>query len=143
VPATVRFAVRTIPPSAHLVVDGVEQHNPYVVEVAADGRLYEVRADAPGFAPYHSTVKLDGPQDLEIALEDKKGTRAHHGGERTPSLPRPPPTAATSSPTSPVSPPAQVAAPTGTSPTTSDTKKDDRTYKGTKGTLITDYPESK
>jgi serine/threonine-protein kinase len=136
-PATVRFAVRTIPTSAHLLVNGVEQHNPYLVDVVADGKAYDLQIDAPGFAPYHSAVKLDVAQDLEIVLEPKKGTHAHVDSTHT--LPKPPPLTTTTATTTHVAAPTSPIAP----PTPNDAKKDDRTYKGTKGTLITDYPESK
>ena len=144
-PATVRFAVRTTPPSAQLEIDGVVRVSPYVTDAPADGRLYDVRASAPGFAAYHASVKLDRPQDLDIVL-DADASAHHHADARHPhALPAPPGVTPNvkAEPKPEVKPGiAPMAGPIPGSKPMDAKKKDDRTYQGTKGTLITDFPES-
>jgi hypothetical protein len=137
-PARVRFEVRSAAAGAQLFVDGKTVPNPYGEDLPADGRVYDVRIEAPGFLPFHDKITLNGPQTVAPVLvadahkgQDKKNT--DHGGHR---LPAAPPT-----------PPEAIAKKTeARSEAKSDAPKvegkDEKTpiYKGTKGKLITEFP---
>ncbi len=73
--AHTRLTVAVSPADAHLFVDGVPVLiNPYTTMVPADGRMHEVRAEAPGFVSQTRAVEF-GPAGASVrfALEREGG----------------------------------------------------------------------
>jgi eukaryotic-like serine/threonine-protein kinase len=109
-----KLVVRATPAGAQLVLDGDVVANPLEIELSKNG-THELVARAPGYKTQTRSVTLDGDRALTLALVKADGGKPQ--AQKTPATePHP--------------------------PTTPATKDDGKTiYKGTKGTLITDFPE--
>jgi eukaryotic-like serine/threonine-protein kinase len=63
---TLAFSVQ--PVHARVTIDGVVVAMPFTAELARDGSLHDVRASAPGFAPFRQLVGFDRDRTLDIVL---------------------------------------------------------------------------
>jgi serine/threonine-protein kinase len=141
--STIRLT--TVPADAEVEIDGVEVANPYLQSVPRDGAKHRIDIRAPGYAMASRWVTFDSDRELAITL-------SRPAEEPVPKLDKPAPkprvtqrlqAAAKPSP----APPAQPSSHPGSAdPATSakkppvDEAKGKKSYKGTKGSIITEYP---
>ncbi|WP_394836515.1 serine/threonine protein kinase [Pendulispora rubella] len=111
------IVVRTEPPDARLVVDGVPlRDNPWIHHGVAEPTSHEVLAEAKGHAPRRVRVAMDKDSDIMIRLVKETAGPAHAPPPRgVPARPA----AGPSSPASPSSPLAPAANPASTEPPSS------------------------
>jgi serine/threonine-protein kinase len=125
-PATVKLEIRVAPATAQLTLDGKLLANPYAAELPLDHDIHQIVAQAQGYKKDARTLVLDRDHSLDVALE--REAAPPKAKPHTPALAQP------TKP--PVTPPHAQPKP---SPKPNDDGKP--IYKGTKGTLITDFPE--
>jgi serine/threonine-protein kinase len=121
--ATVKLEVRATPATAQLTLDGKPLGNPYAGELPLDHDIHQIVAQAPGYKKDARTLVLDRDHALDVALER----------EAMPARPKPHPLAQPGKPPATAQPPSQ--------PQVKTDESGKPIYKGTKGTLITDFPE--
>jgi serine/threonine-protein kinase len=121
-PATVKLDVQAAPAGAQLTLDGKPLANPFTGELPRDENQHQLIVKAPGFKMETRALTLDRDRSIEVRLlrEVKRpATDLVHAPPTTPA------------PTQP--------APTQSPPTQAPPSKP--IYKGTKGSLITEFPE--
>ena len=114
--AQVKLEVRVTPETAQLTLDGKPLANPFAGSLPRDTATHELTAKAPGWKTQTRTVTLDRDRAVELALVRDARPRPHATSESTPPPAQP-------RPATPVEPPGKPV------------------YKGTKGNLITEFPE--
>jgi serine/threonine-protein kinase len=141
-PAEVRVTIKTQPPGAQLLLDDAPIANPFDGKFAKSDVKHRLTAKLSGFRTESDWITFDA--DRAIALTLTKGSDP----VGTKKLPSPPPTTpdrpTTPGPTPTTSPKAtEPTAPTGKDKTAPDKpdKGEKPVYKGTKGKLITEFPE--
>jgi eukaryotic-like serine/threonine-protein kinase len=126
-PAVSKITLRTIPANAQVTLDDAKLQNPFEGSFPRSDARHRIEVKAPGYRTEAQWVTFDADRNLEIALVRGSGTH-----EAKVKLPAPPPTTA----------PPTVATPTTKPAETPKTKPDEKpVYKGTKGKLITEFPE--
>jgi hypothetical protein len=88
-PRTVGIAIRTEPPEAELLIDGIAVTNPVLARRAAEPRTHEIRARAPGFEEHVQTVQFDEDVTLIIRMtraSSPAAPRARRHGSNDPAL---------------------------------------------------------
>jgi serine/threonine-protein kinase len=139
--------VTTVPADAAIEIDDVEVANPYVQSVPRDGAKHRIDIRAPGYAMTSRWVTFETDRDLAITLFKPVEEPAPRPDRPTPKprVTQRPQAAAKSPPAPPAPPPSRAA---GAEPKTSatsvklpvDEAKAKKSYKGTKGSIITEYP---
>jgi serine/threonine-protein kinase len=130
-PTTARLTIRTIPPTAVLTLDDQKIDNPFEGSFAKSDVRHTLVVKAPGYKSESQLVTFDGDHAIEVALErgkDPKPGTGKPGPQVKVDPPKPP---------DPQKPPEVVKG----DPPKPDPGKGKVIYKGTKGTLITDFPE--
>jgi hypothetical protein len=67
--------VRTVPPNAHVRLDGREQSNPVDLELDRDPNAHLIQIDADGYQPQETRVSLDQDRELSLTLNRAKSSR--------------------------------------------------------------------
>ncbi|MBA3391439.1 MAG: serine/threonine protein kinase [Deltaproteobacteria bacterium] len=131
-----RIRIATVPADAVVMMDDKVIANPFDERVAKSDVAHRIEVTAPGYKPESRTLTFDTNQVLVVTLH--KEPAAAKVSTKPTTRPAPTPVKPVAKPSTPVvvTPPATSApAPAATAPAS--TKP---TYKGTKGTIITDYP---
>ena len=131
-PQTATISIKASPPEAQITLDDAPVANPFVGTFPRGDVRHRVVVKARGHRSEAAWVLFDEDRELEYALKRGSGTHEGEAGGQRPTSDK---TAAvpTSSP-SPSSPPSAQPGSAETEPTTT-------TYKGTKGKLITTFPD--
>ncbi len=109
---TVVFAVRVVPSTAEILLDGVRIGVGQAEVVRPqDGRRYQLQVEAPGFNPLTEVLRADGNVSIERSLVP---SRAAHNGSPSPRRPPVAPVPSTPAPTPPGPTPAATATPAAT-----------------------------
>jgi hypothetical protein len=87
-PGTVRLQLRSEPPGATLVFDGVRVRNPYDVRLAQGAGMHRVEATLAGYDPAIQTFDLTRDREVVVRLRPS-GAAAPPTGVRTPAPPSP------------------------------------------------------
>jgi hypothetical protein len=72
----VTLAIRTVPPTATIVLDGQTVANPYRAEVSKDNARHTLQVSARGFAAEQTAIAYDRAQDMVVTLNRAAGNRA-------------------------------------------------------------------
>jgi serine/threonine-protein kinase len=133
-PAAAHLTIRTTPPTAEIRIDDAKVANPFEGDFPKNDLRHRIEVKASGFRSEAEWVTFEQDRALEIALVKGSGT---HESSKHAKLPAPPPSTA----------PAPVAAAPSKPEPKAESKKEEKAdpntkiYKGTKGKLITDFPE--
>ncbi len=136
-----RIRIATVPADAVVTMDDKVIANPFDERVAKSEVAHHIEVTAPGYKSDSRTLTFDTNQVLVVTLH-KDASPAKVSSKVSSTKPAPlakPVAPATKPPTAPVvATPVPAPAPAATAPTPPASSKP--TYKGTKGTIITDYP---
>ncbi|MDQ3340546.1 MAG: PEGA domain-containing protein, partial [Myxococcota bacterium] len=130
-----RLRIETVPRDAEIVLDDAVVGNPFDGRFSRSELRHRMQVRAPGYKTDSRWVTFDDDQTLVITLEkdgvaEAKPVRASRPAKTTVAVP------AVTKPPTEISKPAD-SKPATTAPATPGAKA---TYKGTKGSIITEYP---
>lgn len=107
-PSEVEIQIKTDPDDARIFFAGAElATNPATRRVAADGKVYKIRAEAKGYESREIEVKAEKDVVVTVALERIRVAGRYHGGGQPPKKeePKPPPKETETAPPPPPPPP--------------------------------------
>jgi serine/threonine-protein kinase len=154
--ATAHVTIRTLPANAEVSLDEAPVANPFDADVPRGSTKHHVMVKAAGYKPDSQWITFDEDRKIEVSLQRELAppVAAHeHKGAKPAAKPTPPrvteskpvapppatkPPAVAPAPSPPPAPPPAAPAPAVAKP---EHKNDKPVYKGTKGKLITDFPE--
>jgi hypothetical protein len=137
--------IRALPAEAQILLDGGKVENPFDANFPRSDVRHSLLVKAPGYRAETQWISFGADSNLDIALQ--KGSGSH---ERKVALPAPPPVAGEPKPAPETKPEVKVAKPeskpepkpAAKAETKPDAKPEAKpVYKGTKGKLITEFPE--
>ena len=138
-----RLRIQTVPADATITIDDAPVENPFDGKFNKSARKHKIEVRAPGYKPDLRWLAFDTGHMLMITLEKEAEpeTVAKPAKPSRPTKPATKPTKATATTTPAATATPPVAAPTAPAQPASTAPANQKpTYKGTKGTIITDYP---
>jgi len=135
-PAEVHVSIKVTPPTAQLLLDDAPITNPFDGHFAKSDLKHRLTAKLAGYRTESDWLTFDADRTVSLTLQ--KGSDPV--GKK---LPTPPPATPDKPPTTPDKPPTKGTEPTARDKTATDKpdKGEKPVYKGTKGKLITEFPE--